>query len=96
MKITLKDGSQLTYTDPKHLYEIAGNISEGLMRAALAAEVDGNVTEMQTMIDHDCTGNFLTSRSKRKRYAASHCIAYFGTGSEKAVSNCKTCHWARD
>lgn len=58
MKITLKDGSQLEYSEQKPLYEIAGDISEGLMRASLAAEVDGVVTEMQSVIDRDCNVNF--------------------------------------
>ena len=79
MKITLKDGSQLEYNEPKPLYEIAGDISEGLMRAALSAEVDGNVTEMQTLIDRDCTVNFLTFQDQKGkdtlRHTASHILA---------------------
>mgnify|MGYP002541892521 FL=1 len=79
MKITLKDGSQLEYNEPKPLYEIAGDISEGLMRAALSAEVDGNVTEMQTVIDRDCTVNFLTFQDQKGkdtlRHTASHILA---------------------
>lgn len=79
MKITLKDGSQLEYNEPKPLYEIAGDISEGLMRAALSAEVDGNVTEMQTAIDRDCTVNFLTFQDQKGkdtlRHTASHILA---------------------
>lgn len=79
MKITLKDGSQLEYNEPKPLYEIAGDISEGLMRAALSAEVDGNVTEMQTVINRDCTVNFLTFQDQKGkdtlRHTASHILA---------------------
>ncbi len=79
MKITLKDGSQLEYNEPKPLYEIAGDISEGLMRAALSAEVDGNVTEMQTVIDRDCTVNFLTFQDQKGkdtlRHTTSHILA---------------------
>ena len=79
MKITLKDGSQLEYSEPKPLYEIAGDISEGLMRAALSAEVDGKVTEMQTTINHDCTVNFLTFQDQKGkdtlRHTASHILA---------------------
>ncbi len=79
MKITLKDGSQLEYGEPKPLYEIAGDISEGLMRAALSAEVDGKVTEMQTVIDTDCTVNFLTFQDQKGkdtlRHTASHILA---------------------
>ena len=79
MIITLKDGSQLKYSEPKALYEIANDISEGLMRASLSAEVDGMVTEMQTVIDHDCTVNFLTFDDQKGRdtlrHTASHILA---------------------
>lgn len=79
MKITLKDGSQLEYSEAKPLYAIAGDISEGLMRAALSAEVDGVVTEMQTVIDRDCTINFLTFEDQKGkdtlRHTASHILA---------------------
>ncbi|MBR4890471.1 MAG: threonine--tRNA ligase [Clostridia bacterium] len=79
MIITLKDGSQLKYSEPKALYEIANDISEGLMRASLSAEVDGIVTEMQTVIDHDCTVNFLTFDDQKGRdtlrHTASHILA---------------------
>ena len=79
MIITLKDGSQLKYSEPKALYEIANDISEGLMRASLSAEVNGEVTEMQTVIDHDCTVNFLTFDDQKGRdtlrHTASHILA---------------------
>lgn len=79
MKITLKDGSQLEYSEPKPLYEIAGDISEGLMRAALAAEVDGRVLDMQTVINSDCSVNFLTFEDQKGkdvlRHTASHVLA---------------------
>ena len=34
MKITLKDGSVKEYSEPKSVYDIALDISEGLARAA--------------------------------------------------------------
>ena len=36
MKITLKDGSVKEYSEPKSIYEIAKDISEGLPRTACA------------------------------------------------------------
>ncbi len=79
MKITLKDGSQLEYSEPKPLYAIAGDISEGLMRASLAAEVDGEVCDMGTVVDTDCTVNFLTFDDQKGkdtlRHTASHILA---------------------
>ncbi len=79
MKITLKDGSQLEYDASKPLYEIAGDISEGLMRASLVAEVDGVVCEMGTVINTDATVNFLTFDDQKGkdtlRHTASHVLA---------------------
>ncbi len=79
MNITLKDGSKLSYDEPKALYQIAGDISEGLMRASLAAEVDGTVVDMGTVVDSDCTVNFLTFDDQKGkdtlRHTASHILA---------------------
>lgn len=79
MKITLKDGNQLVYDAAKPLYEIAGDISEGLLRASLAAEVNGVVCEMGTVIDTDATVNFLTFDDQKGkdtlRHTASHVLA---------------------
>ena len=79
MNITLKDGSKLSYDEAKPLYQIAGDISEGLMRASLAAEVDGTVVDMGTVVDTDCTVNFLTFDDQKGkdtlRHTASHILA---------------------
>ncbi len=79
MNITLKDGSKLSYSEAKPLYQIAGDISEGLMRASLAAEVDGTVVDMGTVVDSDCTVNFLTFDDQKGkdtlRHTASHILA---------------------
>ena len=79
MKITLKDGKILEYSEPKHLYEIAGDISEGLMRASLAAEVDGEVLGMGEVIESDATITFLTFDDQKGkdvfRHTASHILA---------------------
>ena len=79
MKITLKDGSQLEYSEAKPLYQIAGDISEGLMRASLAAEVDGKIADMGTVIENDATVNFLTFDDQggkdTLRHTASHILA---------------------
>ena len=54
MKITLKDGSYKEFQEPKSVYDIALSISEGLARVATAGEVDGEVVDLRTVIDHDC------------------------------------------
>ncbi len=79
MKITLKDGNILEYSEPKHLYEIAGDISEGLMRAALAANVDGKILGMGEVIESDADITFLTFDDQEGkdvlRHTASHVLA---------------------
>ena len=45
MKITLKDGSVREYAESLSVFDVAKDISEGLARAVVAAEVNGEVVE---------------------------------------------------
>lgn len=62
MKIQLKDGSVKEYAESKSVIDIALDISEGLARAACAGEVDGQIVDLRTVLDKDCTLNILTAR----------------------------------
>lgn len=79
MKITLKDGSVKEYDSAKSVYEIAADLSEGLARVACAGEVDGEVVDLRTAIDKDCTLNILTANDpeglKVIRHTCSHVMA---------------------
>lgn len=79
MKIILKDGTVKEYAERKSIYEIALDISEGLARAACCGQVDGQVMDLRTMIDHDCELNILTANDKEGlstiRHTASHVLA---------------------
>lgn len=79
MIITLKDGSTREYDQSKSIYEIAQDISEGLARVACAGEVDGEVRDLRTVLDHDCTLNILTAGDEKGlaalRHTASHVLA---------------------
>ncbi len=79
MKITLKDGLSKEYSEAKSIYDIAKDISEGLARVACAGEVDGEVVDLRTVIDHDCALNILTPNDKEGlrviRHTASHVLA---------------------
>ena len=79
MKITLKDGSSKEYSEAKSVYDIAKDISEGLARVACAGEVDGEVVDLRTVIDHDCALNILIPNDKEGlrviRHTASHVLA---------------------
>ena len=79
MIITLKDGSKKEYDQSMSVYQIALDISEGLARAACAGEVDGEVVDLRTVVDKDCSLNILTANDEKGlaalRHTASHVLA---------------------
>ncbi len=79
MNVTLKDGSVKEYQNPMSVYEIAADISEGLARAATAGEVNGQVTDLRTVVDQDSEVNILTANDKEGlaalRHTTSHVLA---------------------
>lgn len=79
MKITLKDGSVKEYEESKSVIDVAFDISEGPARAACAGEVNGEVVDLRTVIDCDCTLNILTARDEAGlrvvRHTCSHVLA---------------------
>ena len=79
MKVTLKDGSVKEYAESKSVYDIALDISEGLARAACAGEIDGEVVDVRTVVDRDCTLSILTAKDtaglRTLRHTASHVLA---------------------
>ena len=79
MKIMLKDGSVKEYDSAKSVYEIAADLSEGLARAACAGEVNGEVVDLRTVIDQDCSLNILTANDAEGlrvvRHTCSHVMA---------------------
>ena len=58
MIITLKDGSKKEYSEAKSVIDVAFDISEGLARAACAGEVDGEVVDLRTVLDKQCSRSF--------------------------------------
>ena len=79
MIITLKDGSSKEYEGAMSVLDIAKDISEGLARVACAGEVDGNVVDLRTIVDKDCSLNILTfdteDGKKAFRHTAAHILA---------------------
>ena len=79
MKITLKDGSVKEYSEPKSVYEIAQDISEGLARVACAGEVDQKIVDLRTVLSADCGLNIITANDPKGlqviRHTASHIMA---------------------
>lgn len=72
IKITLKDGSIVEYEKSVTAFDVAKDISMGLARAALAAEIDGKVVDLTTVINEDCELNILTFDDKGGRHAFWH------------------------
>ena len=63
IKITLKDNSILEVEENLTVLEIAKKISEGLARMATVAEMDGEIVDLRTIVNKDCTLNILTFES---------------------------------
>jgi len=79
MKITLKDGSFKEYPNSMAIIDIAKDISEGLARMACAAELNGQVVDLRTVVDADAELNILTfnddAGKAAYRHTASHVLA---------------------
>ena len=79
MKITLKDGSFKEYANSMAIIDIAKDISEGLARMACAAELNGQVVDLRTVVEADAELNILTFNDEAGkaayRHTASHVLA---------------------
>ncbi len=79
MKITLKDGVVKEYAAPLSVLDVAKDISEGLARATLGAEVDGKMADFRTLLDRDCHLHIVTADSPVAlgvlRHSCSHVLA---------------------
>lgn len=76
MKIMLKDGSVKEYDKEMSIYEIALDISEGLARVATAAQLDGNVVDLRTVVNKDCELNILTFNEEAGKSAYRHTTSH--------------------
>ena len=79
MKITLTDGSSKEYQGAMSIIDIAKDISEGLARMACAAELNGQVVDLRTVVSEDAELNILTFNDEAGkaayRHTASHVLA---------------------
>jgi threonyl-tRNA synthetase len=76
IKITLPDDSVKTYQEGITALEIAGQISEGLARNVLAAEIDGQVIDATRPITKDATLKLLTWDDKGGKATMWHSSAH--------------------
>ena len=77
--VTLPDGHQLQVAAGTTTLEVATQISPGLARAALVAEVDGELTDLAAPLDKNASVRFLTDRNEEAlevyRHSAAHLLA---------------------
>ena len=76
INVTLKDGSSKQYPEGITVKEVAESISAGLARVALAAEIDGEVKDLSTALEKDCTLNLLTFDSEGGKHAFRHTASH--------------------
>lgn len=76
IKIKLKDGSIREYKKGTLCSQVASDISEGLLRAALAVSVDGEVRDLGYPLNADCEINFLTFEDEGGRLAFRHTASH--------------------
>ena len=85
MKLTLKDGSVLELDSPLTVKEAAAKISEGLARAALGAKVDGEVKELNYLLDGDHELEILTFKDDEGRRIYRHTCAHILAQAVKSI-----------
>ena len=72
INVKLKDGSVKGYPEGITVLDIARDISPRLARAAMAGEVDGDVTDLRAQLDRDCSLDILTFDDKNGKKAFWH------------------------
>ncbi len=79
VKITLKDGSVKEYDASVSAADVTKEISMGLYRNACSCKINGEVKDLRTVIDSDCTFEVLTFDDEDGRktfnHTASHIMA---------------------
>lgn len=94
INITLKDGTIMQVEDGATCLDVAKQISAGLARAALAAEVDGKTVDLKTPLEKDCTMSVLTFDDDMGKWTLRHRFACSGAGSQAPVSGCQAGNWS--
>jgi len=72
VKITLKDGSVKEYKKGTTAEEIVASIGSGLLKAALAAKLNGKVVDLRTPVNEDCSLEVLTFDDDDGKWALRH------------------------
>ena len=76
IKITLKDGSVMESEAGISIYEIAKKISERLAKVATSALLNGEVVDLRTILNEDCTLSILTFDDDEGKGAYRHTTSH--------------------
>jgi threonyl-tRNA synthetase len=72
MKVTLKDGSVKEYQKGITVEEIVASIGSGLLKAAMAARLNGKVVDLSTTVNEDSSLEVLTFDDNEGKHALRH------------------------
>ncbi len=76
VKISLKDGSIKEFNESISIFKVAESISEGLARVALAGLVNGEVRDLNYLIERDCELSILTYSDEGGKDAYRHTTSH--------------------
>jgi threonyl-tRNA synthetase len=85
-RITLPDGSVREFEKPVSAAEVAASIGAGLAKAAIGAKINGELSDINTVIDHDAQLSLITAMDRKTgesspdalfliRHSAAHVMA---------------------
>ncbi len=78
-RISLPDGSVRDYHNPLTVSEVARDIGAGLAKAAIAAAVNGELTDTSALLEEDCELAIITARDEAGleviRHSTAHLLA---------------------
>jgi threonyl-tRNA synthetase len=85
-RITLPDGSVRPYDNPVSAAQVAADIGAGLAKAAIGAKIDGELSDLSRVIDHDAKLSIITAIDRKTgesspdalsliRHSAAHVMA---------------------
>jgi threonyl-tRNA synthetase len=85
-RIKLPDGSVRQYDSPPTAAQVAADIGAGLAKAAIGAKIDGEIRDLNSVIDHDANLSIITAIDRKTgesspealfliRHSAAHVMA---------------------
>lgn len=74
MKVTLKNGETREFSSGMSAFDIAREL--GLAKTVCAAQIDGKVCDMRTVIDKDCALDLLTFEDEQGQRAFNHTASH--------------------